>query len=157
MSFVFILTAHLYFFDLMWWNRERLNPQRAFLSSLARHEIEEVAVGPRHTPCQVPRSANSGAPWLHLRQRARKLAASGLNGTKNRFDAVRQVPQNRLAAPAHGCPPFLIERAFLAMLSLKGDNKEESAAWAWARGTSMSASSWRGSIPEDERPVPRMQ
>ena len=27
--------------------------------------------------------------------------------------------------PAHGCPTFLIESAFSAMLSLKGDDKEE--------------------------------
>lgn len=42
--------------------------------------------------------------------------------------AVRQAPKNRLAGympPPHGCPPLLIERAFSAMLSLKGDNKEK--------------------------------
>ena len=27
--------------------------------------------------------------------------------------------------PAHGCPTFLIEPAFPAMLSLKGDDREE--------------------------------
>lgn len=43
------------------------------------------------------------------------------------------------------------------MLSLKGDDKEEVGGTAWARDTSMSASSWRGSIPEDERPVSRMR
>lgn len=46
--------------------------------------------------------------------------------------------------PAHGCPTFLIESAFPAMLSLKGETGKKSAARAWARDTSMSASSWRG-------------
>ena len=74
--------------------------------------------------------------------------------------AVRQAPKNRLAGylpPPHGCPPLLIERAFSAMLSLKGGNKEEVGSMDMARGTSMRTSPWRGSIPEDERPVSRMR
>lgn len=43
------------------------------------------------------------------------------------------------------------------MLSLKGGNKEEVGSMDMARGTSMRASPWRGSIPEDERPVSRMR
>ena len=59
--------------------------------------------------------------------------------------------------PAHGCPTFLIESAFSAMLSLKGDDKKKvgstgMGAWHFHERIVLA-----GSIPEDERPVSRMR
>lgn len=53
--------------------------------------------------------------------------------------------------PPHGCPPFLIERAFSAMFSLKGDNKEKVGSMGMARGTSMSVALARTHLGEARR------
>ena len=56
--------------------------------------------------------------------------------------------------PAHGCPTFLIEPAFSARLSLKGDDREEVGSMGARRLHERIVLA--GSIPEDERPVSRM-
>lgn len=82
----------------------------------------------------------------------------GGSGAKSFFD-IRQAPQNRLAlhAASPRMPDILIEPAFSARLSLKGDGREEvgstgMGAWHFHERIVLA-----GSIPEDERPVSRMR
>ena len=65
--------------------------------------------------------------------------------------------------PAHGCPTFLIESAFPAMLSLKGDDKEEVGSMGARRLHERIVLAWKickkpgRERPEEERPVSRIR
>lgn len=67
------------------------------------------------------------------------------------FERIRRPPQDTgYMPPAHGCPPFLIGRAFSVILSLKGDHKEVTGSKGMTSGLSMSAV-LAGRIPGEAR------
>ena len=81
----------------------------------------------------------------------RMPAVSGRRALKAiRFGALRQAPQNRLAdtcRTAHGCPPFLIERAFWGMLFVKRENKEDVGSLSMDERQFHERCPWRGMRP----------
>lgn len=111
------------------------------MTSLVRHETEKVGWGPNACPSpssgirEHPERAGSiraGGPrsWVPWPRMGRKAI---------RFERIRRPPHDSgYMPPPHGCPPFLIGRAFSAMLSLKGDHKKVTGSKGMTSGLSMS-------------------